>query len=291
MTPRRDADDRPAGWLSAGEELAIYEGLRLGEEAAFRALATALQPTLRRLVGLHVTGDEAVDAVVRRSWRTVLQGDHMFRWQTPLATWIAGIAVTGARGHGGPAPGHGGPARRAHGVGASGATSLQPGPSDWSDLPWSGRWQGVGRSLDEALAALDPADLEVLHGRDVEGWPVRCVCDVFGLPEAAASRRLTAARRAVHDQLARHVGQRGPGPPDAAQLLAVTRWLGEHRDPRPEPLDPRTVEVFRRWAARRDGRWSRLIGRLGDLSRWSAGPAGRRGAPASATASDRPTPT
>jgi DNA-directed RNA polymerase specialized sigma24 family protein len=261
----RSVVDTRGGWLPAVDELAIHDALRLGDDAAFGRFATGLQPTLRRLAGLHVTGDAAVDAVVRRSWSIALGGGHMFRWQTPLATWVAGIAVTTARGH--PEARRGrvttealalvtAPAPRRRG-------SSRPGPTDWSDLPWSGRWEGVGPALAGAIDGL-PADArEVLHGHDLERWPLRRVCDVFGSTERASERLLASARERVHAELARHLGpseSAAGGSTDlAAQRRALTRWLGQQLEDRPEPLDPGVVEVFHDWTTGRDRRWSRRV--------------------------------
>jgi DNA-directed RNA polymerase specialized sigma24 family protein len=277
------------GWLPAADELRAFEGIRLGDEDAFRSIAVPLQPDLRRLAALYVAPSR-IDEVVRRSWATALAGHEMFRWQTPLATWVAGFAV--ATGRAGLAAHPRSPVLRP----PTSRPALVPGgPDDWSDLPWSARWVGVGERLSAALDALPVAEREVVHGSDEDRWPDRRVCEVFGITAATHAALLASAHGRLHDAVAAHVGA-APGPAAAHRddrTHAIRRWLGARpAGGAPDaPLDPGTVEVFRRWAASRDRRWWRLVRRAGRVSRRSAAPAGRRDGPASANASDPPTPT
>jgi DNA-directed RNA polymerase specialized sigma24 family protein len=248
------------GWLPAADELRAFEGIRLGDEDAFRSLAAPLQPDLRRLARLYVAPDR-VDEVVRRSWATALAGHEMFRWQTPLATWVAGFTVATGRADLAAHP-------RATAVDPS--TSRRPltpaGPDDWADLPWSARWAGVGERRAAALDALPIAEREVVHGSDEERWPDRRVCDVFGLTAATHAALLGDAHGRLHAAIAAHLGtaSAGDGRRRAEQVRAIRRWLGQRPATPPDgTLDPATLEVFRRWAASRDRRWSRLVRRVG----------------------------
>lgn len=240
-------------WLPAAVAVEAYEGIRRGDEDAFRVVAGPLEPTLRRLAGLYVDSGTRADAIVLRTWRSALRGLHMFAWHTPLATWIARITVASGR---------------AHVAGTRPSTPLprtpEPvlevvGPSDWSDLPWGGRWADARATLADALALLPVDEREVIHGRDVEQWPPRRVCEVFGLPEATYERRLVKGHIQLHDELALQVGQQGSNPHRAAQIAAITGWLNQRLDARPDQLDPRTVVLFRRWSTARQ---SRLVPRL-----------------------------
>jgi DNA-directed RNA polymerase specialized sigma24 family protein len=246
------------GWLPAAVELEAYEGLRRGDEAAFRRLAEPLQPPLRRLAGLYVPEGTATDELVLRAWGAALRGLDMFRWHSPLATWIAGIAV----GFGRTQDVRAAPSDRTM---PRPAGDL-PGPADWSDLPWSARWERAGVTLTDTLAALPTPELEVLHGSDGEQWPARRVCDVFGLPEVAHERLLADAEARLHAALAMLVGHRRSDHHDA-QVAAIRRWLGRRVDTRPVPLDPRLVTVFRQWSATRRTRWRRFGSRRSTASR------------------------
>lgn len=238
-------------WLSAAAELDAYEGIRRGDEAAFRALAEPLQPTLRRLASLYVGSETRADAVVVRTWTLALRGLHMFAWRSPLATWIAGITVASGRAHdvrvSAPVPR---PITSAPGREVA-------GPPDWSDLPWGERWTQAEATLADALAGLPAAQREVVHGRGIEQWPPSRVCGVFGLPAATYERLLTDGHLRLHDALALLVGQPGPNPHRPAQIAAITQCLAQLLDARPEQLDPRTVALFRRWSGRRHRGWRR----------------------------------
>ena len=273
------------GWLPEGAELAAYEGLRRGDERAFRLLAEALHPALLRLARLYVSTDAKADKLVLRTWREALRGLSMFRWQSPLATWVARITVAAGRVH---EDRKGRDGRETAALPADIAPVPHgpvPGPRDWSDLPWSARWEHAGDMLRAALASLPTAELEVVHGRDVEQWPERRVCDVFGLTEESYERLLDTAHGRLHQALAAVVGERDPGPYGEAQMAALSRWLGERNQPRPQPLDPRVVATFRRWSGgRRHGRWwLSLRGRLI--------PAGGRGPGPGVPAPSRAAPT
>lgn len=244
-----------AGWLSAAEELDAYEGIWRGDGDAFRAIAEPLQPTLRRLACLYIDSTDRVDAVVLRTWESALGGLHLFHWHTPLATWIAKLTVGCGRRH---ATAH------APAVPRSPAEQEAPGPPDWSDLPWGARWLHAGATLTSALAALPTSLHEVVHGRDIEQWPPQRVCDVFGLPRTTYQQRLHRAHIRLHDSLAPLVGQTGPSPHRPAQIAAITAWLNQRVDDHPEPLDPRVLEIFQRWAPRRPLAWT-------GLSQWLRG--------------------
>lgn len=244
------------GWLPEAVESDAYEGIRRGDVDAFRLLAEPLQPTLRRLAGLYVDSETSAEAVVRHSWDVALHGLDMFRWRTPLATWVTGITVAFGRTHHGRAE-----AARLPQITHVPAREL-PGPENWSDLPWGPRWEQAGATLVRTLAALPIEQREVIHGRDMEQWPPRRVCDVFGLPDVAYRRLLTEARTQLHGALALLIGQTGPTEHRDAQLAAITGWLNRRLDSRPEPLDPHLVAVFRRWSATRHRGWRRFSHRL-----------------------------
>lgn len=244
------------GWLSAEAEAAAYEGIRRGDEAAFRAVAQPLQPVLRRLAGLSVSAPDQVDRILARTWAGQLRALDRFQWHTPFATWIAKSTVAHARAVAAPAP---------HPPGSSPRTPsiTVPGPSDWSDLPWSARWEDAPETLATAHAALPLPLREVVFTSDVERWPLRRACDVLGLPEPAYARLLDEGRACLRDALAALVGEPArTGPHWRAQIEQTARaagllaWPPNHRDH--GRLAPATVKVFRRWRAARVPAWRRV---------------------------------
>jgi DNA-directed RNA polymerase specialized sigma24 family protein len=249
-----DLDAMPPddGWLSAADELAAYEGLREGDVRAFCAIAEPLQPLLTRLARLTAGPETAPQDVVLRGWDLALGGLDMFRWQTPLATWVAGITVGLGRSLGGTVPE---PRLATPPV----ATSPTAGPASWSDLPWGPRWALAWPALHAAVDSLPPDCRETLYCRDVEGWAQRRTCDVLGVTEAACARLLADGHHRLRDALAALVTERAR---HDGQIDAVRRMLGESLDPAPVPLDPRAVRAFQRWHAGRRKGWQRLFGRV-----------------------------
>ncbi|WP_052665276.1 RNA polymerase sigma factor [Nitriliruptor alkaliphilus] len=238
-------------WLPDAIELEAYEGMRHGDEHAFRTIAEPLQPALRRLAALYVDVDRA-DGVVLHSWEVALRGADMFRWHTPYATWIAGMVAD-----------HGrslltAPPALISSPAVADDTTGRPGPTDWSDLPWSARWTDALATLSDAVTELAVEQREVLHGRVIEGWPARRVCDVFGLPEVTYQRRLTDAHDRLHDALARLVGGPTPAAHRDGRHAAIARCLARPEARRGEQLDPRALVIFRRWAASGAG-WRRFV--------------------------------
>lgn len=253
----------PSAWLPPAAEADAYEGIRRGEDAAFRAVARPLQPVLRRLAGLTVSSAADADDVVLRTWSAALRTLDMFRWRTPFATWVAAITI--AQGRTRAARDRGPPRSPAAPVPAH----SEPGPADWSDLPWGARWEHALATLVAAHAALPLPQREVVHTRDLERWPPRRVCDVLGLPEVVYERLLADGRAELREALAPLVVEAGRERHEAAQTAAVVRVLGELVDDREEPLDPRTLAVFRRWRATRVPGWRRLGGRLLGPPSWA----------------------
>lgn len=253
---------RPArAWLSSTEEANAYEGIRRGDEAAFRAIAEPLQPVLHRLSELIVRSSDDAEAIIVETWAATLPGLDMFRWHTPFATWVARMVVAKSRARVAFRP----DATRTDRVGSHPATPPAPGPPDWSDLPWSARWQDALPTMRAAQAALPLPQREVVHVRDVEQWPVGRICDVLGLPKVEYERLLAQGRRRLRDSLAPLVGASHDDPHAQAQtartaaVLRAANWPPDIAEP---SLDRRTIVAFRRWRAGRVPAWRRVCERL-----------------------------
>lgn len=249
---------RPSAWLPAATEAEAYEGIRQGVEAAFRTVAQPLQPVLRRLAGLAVPSPATVDEIVVRTWAGALRGLDMFRWNTPFATWIAQGTVAHAHAAAARTSWRSAPAEP---LLPARHRPTAPGPADWSDLPWSARWDDALPTLEAVLPTLPLARREVVVTRDVERWPTRRACDVLGLPEVVQERRLAEGRRHLRDALARLVDEPDDSPHLPAQIERTAdalRLLGWPPDDGPQELDPDVVRVFRRWRAGRIPVWRRL---------------------------------
>jgi RNA polymerase sigma-70 factor, ECF subfamily len=274
------------------EELVLYEGLRRGNMRSFRRLLELHSAAMLRVAGWYATDRREAERLVRRTWLTALDGLNMFTWHCTFRAWLFGILVAGGRAQA-PIP----------------ATTAAPFPAparpypptrpargqlDWNDLPWSPVWsEGSWTVLTSALDALPLAQREVVRLRDVEGWPLREVCDVLGLTENEEHRLLHAARTELVERLRWHLGvepcggdcphpplrvteylEGAPTPPefrahlgscDACDCwrqrfegLAKTLLLLTAED-QPGPPDPDLMTAFRRWRTARGLRpWHRI---------------------------------
>lgn len=255
---RIQSRQRPVrSWLPFTEEANAYEGMRRGDEAAFRAIAEPLQPVLHRLSELIVGPSEDPEAIIVETWTAALPGLDMFRWHTPFATWVARLVVAKSR------------ARVAFRPDGPRTEQFEPGepappaagPPDWSDLPWSARWQGALPTTREAQAALPLPQREVVHVRDVEQWPVGRICDVLGLPEVEYERLLAEGRGRIRGSLVALVGAPHDDPYRQAQMArtaAAVRTAHWPLDAAEASLDRRTIAAFRRWADGRVPVWQRV---------------------------------
>jgi len=229
----------PGGLGTAQEELALYEGVRLGSERAFRRLVAGQAGLVGRMAALY-----GVDAgeLARWTWSTALHGLGMFTWNTSFRAWVIGILVAHGR-----AADHSAPPPAAPPPAPAGTLT------SWAGLAWSPRWQAGGwEVVDGALAALPLAEREVVHLHDVEGWPARETYDALGLTGGEGDRLLAAGRERVRCAVAAWLGQ-APGPdPDGSQTRAVVELLGllVREGPAPPP-DRALLAAFRAWRASR----------------------------------------
>jgi RNA polymerase sigma-70 factor (ECF subfamily) len=191
------------------DELALYEGVRLGSGRAFRRLVDQHGPAMLRVARWYRPDEDEARRLVRQAWVTALGGLDMFTWHTSFRAWLFGILLTHCRGTQAgephapvevPQP----PRQAAH---------HQPQPTgDWQDLPWSPAWSPDSwRVVDEALAALPLASREAVRFRDVEGWDSGEVCDVLGLTRSEELGVLHAGRTRLAAAVAEHLGLAGCG--------------------------------------------------------------------------------
>lgn len=282
--------------LSPGEELALYEALRLGSGRAFRALLDVHGPAMLRIAGWY-TGDRATaERLVRATWVTALGGLDMFTWHCTFRAWLFGILVS-----------HGRSLRVRHGraphvtLRPPSPAALAPRPADvsldWEHLAWSPRWSPASwQVLAAAVEALPADQRDAVRLRDVEGWPTREVCDALALAADDEHRLLHASRGSIAHALEVHLAAAGcddacgqapirvteyleDGLPAAARqrfeahlrgcracacrlqrLRGVIAVLAMAEQPQPASLpDAALVDAFRRWrAARRLSLWRRF---------------------------------
>jgi RNA polymerase sigma-70 factor (ECF subfamily) len=215
---RTDAQGAGAG---SDPDAELLEGLRRGDEDAFRALVREHGPFLMRLVMMHVPSHAIAEEVVQDTWLAVLNGLDRFEGRSSLRTWIASIALNKARTRG-TREGRIVPfalLRRRYEEG--GGPALEPDrfqgrrgerPGWWASPP--AEWDEPERRLEaaetrdvllHAIRDLPPRQREVISLRDLSGWDAEEVCNALGLTETNQRVLLHRARSKVRAALEEHL--------------------------------------------------------------------------------------
>jgi len=200
-----------------GEDQAFKRALEDRDEHAFVELVNRYQSSLLRLALVHCRSRAVAEEVVQETWLGVLRGIERFEGRSSLKTWLFRILVNRAR-------------TRAEIEGRtipfSSLESEEPSVSSdrflGPDHPeWPGHWSAPPRSwgaspesellsketlelVSRAIAALAPAQREVITLRDVDGWTSEEVCNVLGISETNQRVLLHRARAKVRAALESH---------------------------------------------------------------------------------------
>ena len=192
-----------------GDEDALLQRLRAGDEDAFATLVARHDGALRRVARTFVRTPSAADDVVQETWLGVLRGLDGFEGRSSLRTWIFRILVNRAR-------------TRAVGD----ARSVPFSALEDDDRPAveptafgaDGRWTSAPPRLehdpessllrrelrDELLGAVDrlaPAQRLVITLRDLVGLPAEEVCELLDITDGNQRVLLHRARARVHAAL------------------------------------------------------------------------------------------
>jgi len=205
------------------EERELCAALRRGDEAAFTRLVSLYHAPLRRLALSYVRTAAVADEVVQETWLGVIRGLDSFEGRSSLKTWIYRILTNTAKTRA---------ERESRTVPLS---AIAPGededepavdPSRFLDQQharWPGHWASpparwnelpeehlAGRetldSLKNAIAALPPAQRQVIVLRDIEGWEADEVCELLNLSQANQRVLLHRARSRVRQALEDRIG-------------------------------------------------------------------------------------
>jgi RNA polymerase sigma-70 factor (ECF subfamily) len=216
--------------LTRAEERRLLTAARSGDRRALSRLLELLSgPVYRFGRGFCGDPDDAED-VTQVTLAALARTLKDFRGESSLTTWaytVARNACTRQRRRGAHEPARfetleeGGPA-------TPGALQV----ADPSGDPLRALEQvELREALERAIAALPPAQREVLVLRDVEGLSAKLVGEALRLTDRAVKSRLHRARVALREMLAPHVVARGPRAatatsarcPDTARM--VSRYL------------------------------------------------------------------
>src|SRR5919199_1187100 len=83
--------------VTFGDDLALVQALRGGDETAFLTLVERYQAALLRLAQLYVRDRAAAEDVVQETWLAVVRGIERFEGRAALKTWLFRILINRAR--------------------------------------------------------------------------------------------------------------------------------------------------------------------------------------------------
>lgn len=201
-----------------GEDQTFKRALEDRDERAFVELVNRYQAALLRLALVHCRSRAVAEEVVQETWLGVLRGIERFEGRSSFKTWLFRILVNRARTRS-ELEGRTIPFSSLDREEPSVAADRFFGP----DHPeWPGHWSVPPRSwgsspegellsketlelVEQAIAALAPAQREVITLRDVDGWTSEEVCNVLGITETNQRVLLHRARAKVRAGLERHL--------------------------------------------------------------------------------------
>jgi RNA polymerase sigma-70 factor (ECF subfamily) len=186
--------------VATADDSELLARLRDGDEQAFGELVERYHSRLLRLARLYVGDGATAEDVVQETWIGLLRGLDGFQGRASIKTWLCRILVNRARTRA---------ARDRRTVSFSALASREVEALDAAvdparfrpadDPRWPGHWL-VPPSADDvpeqrllageltervrvAVAALPPAQREVVTLRDIEGWSSDEVCQLLHLSE------------------------------------------------------------------------------------------------------------
>ena len=198
------------------DDVALVTALRSGDEQVFCQLVDHWGGVMLRLALAHVPNRAVAEEVVQEAWLTVLRSLDRFERRSALRTWVLGIVVNVARSRARAE-------RRSVPLESETAgPSVDPArflpaehprwPHHWATEPVAWRTPEedllageTRRILLEAIAALPPAQRNVLVLRDVEGVTAAEVCNILGISDTNQRVLLHRARSRVRAALERHL--------------------------------------------------------------------------------------
>jgi RNA polymerase sigma-70 factor (ECF subfamily) len=206
-------DAATAGAASVGDDQTLLDRLRRGDEAAFVALLERYHGSMVRIAMAYVPNRSVAEEVAQEAWQGVLTGLQRFEGRASLKTWIFRILTNCAKTRG---------EREGRAVPFSALWDPETDPGEpaveperfRTSEPWEGHWSSLPRNWDDlpeerllaqetracvqqAIAALPPAQREVITLRDVEQLSAEEACDLLQISEGNQRVLLHRARSKV----------------------------------------------------------------------------------------------
>lgn len=232
VSPEVRADEAVRLRRSSPEDVALVEQLLDGDEAAFANLVEQYHSRLLRLARLFVADRASAEEVVQDTWLAVLTGLRSFGGRSSLKTWMFSILTNKAKtrgwrerrtvpfsslldGNAGEQPAVDQPAVDPARFTARGIWAAPP--DRWGDdTPENVLLRQEARGhIEDAIAALPPAQRAVVTLRDVEGLDSAEVCHMLDLSEVNQRVLLHRGRSKLRTTLERHISHQHVGLPAA----------------------------------------------------------------------------
>jgi RNA polymerase sigma-70 factor (ECF subfamily) len=194
------------------EDASLVEGLRAGDEAAFRALMREYGGAMLRVAQMYVSSRAVAEDVVQDAWIGVLRGIDRFEGRSSLKTWLFRIVANTAKTRG---------VREARSIpfaslGDDSEGGVDPDRFLGSGERFPGHWAvpPEGRVLaaeamgviERAIDALPPAQRAVITLRDIQGLSSEEVRNALDLTETNQRVLLHRARSKVRSALEEYMG-------------------------------------------------------------------------------------
>ncbi len=195
----------------------IVNALRAGDEDAFRALVTELNPSLTRLARTYVT-DALAEEVVQETWAAVIRSIDAFEQRSSFKTWIyrillnkvrtlapreAKIVPFAAMGHTSDGNYQSVDPDRLLAEGTPGHWTTSP--PEWQRLPADQlESKEALAAIADAIEQLPPSQQEVVTLRDIDGWTAAEVCNTLGISSVNQRVLLHRGRTALRTVLEEH---------------------------------------------------------------------------------------
>jgi RNA polymerase sigma-70 factor (ECF subfamily) len=189
------------------EDASLVEGLRAGDEAAFRALMREYGGAMLRVAQMYVSSRAVAEDVVQDAWIGVLRGIDRFEGRSSLKTWLFRIVANTAKTRG---------VREARSIpfaslGDDSEGGVDPDRFLGSGERFPGHWAvpPEGRVLaaeamgviERAIDTLPPAQRAVITLRDIQGLSSEEVRNALDLTETNQRVLLHRARSKVRSAL------------------------------------------------------------------------------------------
>jgi RNA polymerase sigma-70 factor (ECF subfamily) len=195
------------GDLLSPDEARLVEGLRAGDEEAFRTLMREYGGAMLRVAQMYVSSRAVAEEVVQEAWLGVLKGIGRFEGRSSLKTWLFRIVANTAKTRG---------VREARSIPFSSLAGddedavdpdrfLGPGerfPGHWAAPP-EGRLLAAEAMdvIEDAIERLPPAQRTVITLRDIQGLSSEEVRNALELSETNQRVLLHRARSKVRRAL------------------------------------------------------------------------------------------